>query len=284
MTDLISPVLFRFKTLLTGLLLLAPLSTAAQVMIAPTLIYMDETEPYGTFMVINRSDVPQEVSLSFEFGYPTSDADGTRMFVFGDSLAQATYGLGEWIRAFPRQFILGQGKRQTVRLMVRTPATLRDGVYWTRLVTKATEAAPEMPAVADVSEAHVNLALRQLIPVLFRRGNPSPALQLKDLRADVGAGVVRIFADLQRNGDAPFVGTAIVRIYDAEGRMVMTKKEQTEVYFTYTERIDLRRGDLPPGAYQVQVTFESQLRDIPSHRLPKMKSITAQTSFELADE
>ncbi len=112
-------------------------SAAAQVMIAPTMIYMDVREPFETFTVINQSDAPQEVSLEFEFGYPTSDEAGNRVFEFGDSIAAESYSLNEWIRAFPRQFILEPGNRQVVRLMVRAPSTLPEAVYWTRLATRS---------------------------------------------------------------------------------------------------------------------------------------------------
>ncbi|MGB9591584.1 MAG: hypothetical protein ACPL1K_03610, partial [Candidatus Kryptoniota bacterium] len=109
----------------------------AQVIVAPTILYMSDKDRFGTFIVMNRSTTPQEISIYFKFGYPSSDSLGNLFMQYGDSAAAQKYSCANWVRGFPRQFIINPGQQQIVRLTVTPPPDLPDGMYWTRLVTRS---------------------------------------------------------------------------------------------------------------------------------------------------
>lgn len=107
----------------------------AQVLVAPTLLFVSDQSRFGTFFVMNRSNVPQEISISFRFGYPVSDSTGNVWMQYDDSLMAQNHSCRSWVRGFPEKFVINPGQRQVVRLLISPPPMIPDGEYWTRLIT-----------------------------------------------------------------------------------------------------------------------------------------------------
>ncbi len=61
-------------------------SADAQILVAPIQLFTGARSPMNTFYVYNQSQQPQEVSISFRFGYPVSSENGDIRMVYGDSL------------------------------------------------------------------------------------------------------------------------------------------------------------------------------------------------------
>jgi len=110
----------------------------AQVVVAPTVVFLSDQSPFGTFLVMNRSDVPQEIGISFKFGYPVFDSLGGVSMVYDDTLMAHEHSCLDWLKGFPQKFVLNPGQEQVVRLLGMGPANAADGEYWTRLVTSST--------------------------------------------------------------------------------------------------------------------------------------------------
>ncbi|MCK5087187.1 MAG: hypothetical protein KAQ90_06685, partial [Melioribacteraceae bacterium] len=58
------------------LIFLISTNILGQVIISPYIIYMDQRERFGTFIVQNESLDEFEINISFVFGYPDSDSLG----------------------------------------------------------------------------------------------------------------------------------------------------------------------------------------------------------------
>jgi hypothetical protein len=51
-------------------------SIYSQVIISPYVVYMDQKDRFGTYIVQNKSLEEYEISISFVFGYPVTDSLG----------------------------------------------------------------------------------------------------------------------------------------------------------------------------------------------------------------
>ena len=96
-------ILFSVLFILAGSL---SLRISAQVSIAPTAVFIHDQTNVSSLYVNNNSRDAQEITVSFEFAYPGSDSEGNLTTVADDTLSAARFGLTEYVKAFPRQFVL----------------------------------------------------------------------------------------------------------------------------------------------------------------------------------
>ena len=109
----------------------------AQISVAPPVIFLSSSNKFGTLTVENGTDVGQEVSVVFRFGYPTSDSLGRMSMRYDDSLEARRSSCAEWLRIFPKKFTLAPRQQQTVRIAATMPSGLSDRLFWTRCITTA---------------------------------------------------------------------------------------------------------------------------------------------------
>ena len=267
----------RFALLLVSVtLLIASVKPAtAQVAIAPSTVFISDQTNIGTLYVSNRSDEPQEVSIDFAFGYPSSDQDGNLVMNYEDSAAFATHAINERIRAFPRSFVLGPRQQQTVRFQVRPQPGADDGVYWTRVRILANPQTPEidMPAEEGIT-TRITFRFEQVIAAFYRQGNATTGLNIKEVEVRQDNDRLILLPHLERTGNAPFIGSMFAKMYDADGNMVKERQSTTTAYFSEIRRIELDTSDIEPGDYRVELTFETRRGDISPTDLVQSPPIT----------
>lgn len=260
---------------------------AGQTLVAPTVMTLGDRERFGTFLVDNRSDEPQEVTISFKFGYSTSDPEGNRFFVYDDTAAAAAFGLHEQIRAFPRRFVLAPGDRQIVRMSARPAPDAPDGVYWARIVTASQ---PQSAAVerteAEGVATQVVFRLEQVTTVLYRKGEVATGLEAGALEARPRGDSLSVRLPLRRVGNAPFYGRARLSVVaeDAAPAGVVPPIDDEllfEVFFDRVLRFDVPLAALPAGRYRVRVSLDSNRPDIPRDRRITADPIALETAFSV---
>lgn len=269
--------------ILTALLLSAGFGgAAAQVMVAPPLVFMSDDDRFGTFMVSNQSTTPQEITIDFRFGYPATTQDGGRYMEYADSAAEARYSITSWLRAFPRRFVLAPGARQLVRFTIRPPADLEDGVYWTRLSTASTPVAPPVDtAAADGVSTRVVFRLEQITTVLYSAGEVEAAVEATPLAVAAGADSVRIETRVRRTGSAPFLGRAALRLLDASGAIVFEDEQLLSIYFDELLHFSLSSAGLAPGSYTAELALDGTRPDVPQDRGYPADPVLLRTGFTL---
>ncbi|HSL71611.1 MAG TPA: hypothetical protein VK864_15295, partial [Longimicrobiales bacterium] len=204
--------------LVTAAAVLTCLPVRAQVLVAPTTLVLSPQNQFGTYMVTNRTDVTQEVTVDFRFGFPASDSSGNLFMQYEDSAAAARYSMAKWAKAYPRAFLLPPGQQQVVRLTVRPPAGIDAGTYWSRIVTTSTPQTPPPDTAANGVATRLVFRLEQVTTVLYRHGLATTGVALEQVRAEPRSeGAVQVFANLRRQGNSPVLGTATLRILDAHG-------------------------------------------------------------------
>ncbi len=260
---------------LAALMITAARPSSAQVSIAPSTVFINDQTNIGTLYVSNRSDEPQEVSIDFAFGYPSSDADGNLIMKYEDSVAYAQYAINEWVRVFPRSFVLGPRQQQTVRFQVRPQPQAANGVYWTRVKILAN------PQVADIDIAaeegittRITFRFEQVIAAFYRKGNATTGLNITNVEVRHENGRMVLLPNLQRTGNAPFIGTMTAKVYDGRGQLVKERQITTTAYFEEVRRLEIDTADLQAGNYRVDLIFETRRGDMSPTDLVQAPTIT----------
>lgn len=261
--------------------LLMPLPAVAQLIIAPTAVFVDNANKFASVLIVNRSNEARDVTLDFKFGYPQSDSAGNVTINYADSAIARTYSLVPWIKVFPRQFSLQPGEQRTIRLTVKTPAELQQGAYWARMVTTSTPKAQLVDTNNTNVGAQINVVFNQVIPVVYHNGNLETIVHVEKSRVIADTGGIDLISTIRCQGHSPYFGTTQLRVIDASGNLVEEQKAPCSVYFALDKRFTLTRTLYKPGSYRAEISVSSQRGDIEEKFLRPMQPVQTQISFSV---
>jgi hypothetical protein len=275
-----TPALMVLSALLS---LLFVQQTAAQITIAPTTLFMTERSNVSNFLVINNSSEPQEVSVSFFFGYVKTDEEGNRQIINEDDELAAEYSLADWLRGFPRTFTLQPGERQTVRIRANPPSGLEDRTYWSRIRTSSNPVTPPVEEQqADAVTARINVKIDQVTGIYLKKGEVSTGIEVNNIELSQEDGQLTALVDVDKTGNSPFIGT-ITSAVTAEGEELLNQQSTTTIFVDGVHRFSFDISGLDPGDYQFNIRFETSRRDIRDEELIQGETATAAKEFMLSE-
>lgn len=252
--------------LVIALSLVTPAAAWAQgVIVAPHAVYIDHATRSGSITLYNPGEDPVEVSVSFGFGYPTTDSSGSVSLELLDTPPAGQPGATAWLQAFPRKVTVGQQQRQTIRILATPPPGLPDGEYWARLIVGAKGGRVPVAGVPDSGQISVGLTLevRTVIAVTYRKGALSTGITLAPISAWVSEDTVRVRLPMTRTGSAAYLGTARAELVDAGGHVQREAERSVAVYYDLDPRLEIPADSLPPGTYRVRVSVSTDRSDLP---------------------
>jgi len=254
------------RAILLGLALLSlPGRLPAQgVLVAPHDVIIDHRTRSGSIILYNPGNQPAEVSIGVFFGYPVSDSSGFFMLRTVEQPDSTLPSAAGWVQAFPRRMILGPRERQTVRLLGRPPANLRDGEYWARLAITARGGTLPVTGAPDSGSVQVGLSLevRTLIPIQYRKGELTTGVETSDWRATRVGDSLEVRGKLVRTGTAAYLGVVRGALADSTGRTVASFSSPTAVYLNMEPRYTVPVAGLPAGRYVLRVELATDRDDL----------------------
>lgn len=268
-------MLKKTSSLLFALLLAFGVQTAlSQITITPIYVYLDQQNRFGSMLVMNGSQQPQEVTITFSFGYPVTDAEGNIEMVYGDSTTADQWGIHEAIRGFPRSFTVQPGQRQVVRLTV-APRNFEDGMYWSRLKTTSTPVSPPVGETsADAVTTQITYKFEQVTTVFYKHGDVNTAVEITDFTTEQTENQVEFIADMTRSGNAPFLGSIVLTVIDQAGKTIIERSTSTSIYYDYRQVFRINREELPAGSYEAEIRIISRRGDVPQEHLVPIEPVT----------
>lgn len=259
------------RLLLAALLSLAPWGRAWAVAVSPSALFLDARSPAGTLTLYNGGSLPEELEISFAFGYPTSDAEGVVRVEMVDTAPAGEPSIVPWMRAFPRRLVLQPGQRQTLRVMVQPPADLPAGEHWGRVLIHSRGGQAPIEQQQGGVRMQINVETVIATAVLFRKGDVATGVSVAGATAAPAPEGVRVRLDLSRQGNAAFLGRVVTELVAPDGRVVAEREDPVSVYhalrhavvlplpagtaaagYTVRWRADTDRPDLPPGALNAE--------------------------------
>jgi hypothetical protein len=203
---------------------------AQAVSVSPTALFLDQAERSGRLNLVNEGDLPAEVEIDFAFGYARSDSLGRVSVPLSESAAPGEPTLVPYLRAFPRRLRLSPGQRGMVRVLVTAPPGLGDGEYWARVMVSSTGA--QAPVEERVGGAAVRINLRSVVAVAtnYRHGQVETSITVDTASATALPESVQLVLDLDRGGNAAWLGQVRAEIVSPDGRVFGSAAHDVAVY------------------------------------------------------
>lgn len=253
-------------------LLAAPLSQlAAGVLVAPSVIVLQEKSKTGRMNLQNPSNSPKEVSISFSYGIPESDSLGNVNIFLRDTGITDTHSALGWVKAFPRKLIIPSNGSQVVRFIAKPPKGLADGEYWVRVVVESQEGTTSIPTATENEQitTKLNMIMRTAIMLKYRTGELVAAIELKGTEVIVNESSVDVIADFENKGNVSYIGLLECRLLDADKKEISKNHIQLAVYKDLKRRVTLPiiEGNFKkPYSVAVSVTNKGR-KDIPTNEM-----------------
>lgn len=272
----------EMKTLFWGMILIIVniYVSSAQMLIAPTSVYMDEGNSITSVVIQNRTQDTREVSLDMKFGYPVTDSLGKTYINYKDSLTERDHSLVSWVKIFPRKILLKPEEKQTIRILAKLPAGLADGMYWGRLsINSRPKSVVNFDTASDHIGAQINLTFNQVIPVVFKKGDPQTKIVVEhvDFKQDSSKMVMTVFARTDKV--TPFIGTGNLTVKNEEGKVVKQLKVPLTVYYRLAKDITIDLNKQNYGKYKVDFEIESKREDVTDNYLAKASKVYNENTF-----
>lgn len=258
----------RISTLRTAaaalVLTLAGAREAAAVSVSPTALYIDSRTRTGVLTLHNPGTLPEEITVDFAYGYPQADSAGniavelTREPAAGEPSAMA------WMRAFPRRLILQPGQRQVVRVMVEPPAGLAEGEYWARVLITSKGGQPPIEQAQGDQVLHLEVQTTLVMAANYRNGDVRTGVTVASASARRTGSEVQLALELERTGNAAFLGSLRADLVDARGTVVGSAFDDLAVYRTMRRRLTIPVPEGTAGALQVRLTVNTERDDLPA--------------------
>ena len=244
------------------------------IYVAPTAVFMDERNGSAQVTIGNSGDTPEEATVELRFGFPDADSAGTPFIRFVDDPGPEFPSAVDWIHAFPQRVRLEPRSQQVVRLMARPPDSLPDGEYWTRMII--TGRGVTLPVAGGDSGLHagVDVVIRLVTSVTYRKGKVSTGVVVRDVTADVEGDSLTVWAHLDRTGKAAYLGTADVELANARGATVRSWSTTLAVYTPMRRRFSFKVDSLPAGDYKVRLRIRAERSDLPAERVLHAPTVT----------
>jgi hypothetical protein len=270
-------------TILLALLALPRVLPAQGVLVAPHYVVMDHRTRSGSITIYNPGNDPVEVSISTVFGYPVTDSTGQFSLLTAESPDSTMPSANGWVEAFPRRMTLGGKDRQTVRLLGRPPAGLKDGEYWTRLIVSAKGGQVPVSGAPDSTGIQVGLTLevRSILPVFYRKGTPQTGITISDVKAYMVGDSLEVRSHLARQGTGAFIGTIRGSLVDSTGKVATTFSSPLAVYFTADPvfRAPLIRP--AAGGYRLRLELATERTDLSSETILHARPVVDSAEVQL---
>ena len=98
-------------------------------------------------------------------------------------------------------------------------------------------------------------------------------VRLKGLRVERASDTLAVWARLDRDGNAAFIGSIRAELVDARGRQWGEFTSPLGVYRSMEPRFAVPVGILPPGTYRLRVELASQRDDLAPEVLLKVPPV-----------
>ena len=263
------------------MLALFVVNAQAQITVSPPVVFMNSKNSFGTFLVENKTSEAQEVSIKFRFGYPVSDSVGTLSMQYNDFIAETQHSLVSWIKGSPRKFFLPPGTQQIIRLNTQPPPDLSDGMYWSRIITSAQPQAKRIDTVRSGITTQINFVFEQITTVLYSKGSLNTDLDITNPFIVEDSANINLVWTTVKKGNAPYFGTAEVKLFDENGSVVDETVETLGIYMTMNKRASFNRTKVKPGTYTAEISMVTERNDIASENIVQLPSIVKKIAFTI---
>lgn len=254
------------RVLLLALALTALPAVIHAIYVNPTAVFIDDRTRSAQITIGNSGDEAEEATIELKFGFPDVDSAGTPYVRFVEDPGPEFRSAADWIRAFPQRVRLEPRTQQTVRILANPPADLPEGEYWTRMIVTGRGATIPVTSTDSNVRAGLNLEIRLVTSVTFRKGRVTTGAVIRGLTADTEGDSLSVWAHMAREGNGAYLGTADIQLVTPRGQIVKTWATALSIHYPVRRRFSYPLDSVPPGDYRVRFRLRSERPDLPAGR------------------
>ncbi|HKI94941.1 MAG TPA: hypothetical protein VJ992_06585 [Gemmatimonadales bacterium] len=252
-----------WRVIAGALLLMVAAPVAWAILVAPQAIFLSDRERTGEVHLVNTGSKPEDVQIDLEYGYPATDSAGQIGIKLIEDPDSGAPSAASWVRAFPHRVVVQPGQRQVVRLLATPPAGLKDGEYWSRILVTSRGAQVAVATPDSNIHAGLNLVLRTIISLTYRKGAVHTGVTVDDFRVTEEHDSLVTWLGLTRTGNAAYLGNVHLVVQDSLDHARATWDTPIAVYFQQHRRLAFPADSFPPGRYTVHLTLDTKRSDLP---------------------
>jgi len=255
-------------------------SAGAGTLVYPHALFTSEAEPSAVFFVQNSGQVAMEAEVALSFGYPASDTLGDVRIKLIENPAPTDPSAVAWVRALPRRMLIQPGGLQAVRVLAQPPDDLPPGEYWCRVIVTGRDLKPpRLQAISGEIQVGLQLETRTIISLSYRRGEVATGARLTGFRATAVDSAVVADLDLERLGNAAYLGRVNLELYDERGGLAGQWDRVIAVYYDLHRSLRCPVAGLQPGRYVLRVALTTDRADIPLEDVIAAEPLEASTEL-----
>lgn len=253
----------------------------AKILIIPTRAVMEDGERTFTFTILNNEDQASTYRLSMENMLMTEEGRLVRAdSAEAEEDADGQFLAKDLIHFSPRQVTVEADGRQTVRLQMMPKPDMAAGEYRAHIQFQ------EIPAEDDdqdqeTGEEEISIGLTPVygfsIPVIYRHGETSVDIELKNISLKESDGKQELFLEMQRRGNRSAYGNIEVYHISEDGGERLVGRIGGIAFYTEIEK---RQQTVPLNFTGLEDLEKGELRIIYVNREGENKDILAEKYFE----
>ncbi len=231
----------------------------AQIEVSPTRVLLTNRIRSQEIHIYNSTN--DQVEVTTELGFKLIDSDSLGTISLRDPVTpeEESRSCKEWIKIFPRRFLINPGSSRSVRVLIVPPDSIGDGEFWGRVIFGSAPVHSDRPNIVDTISTDIrsslSMRLKLDIPVIFRRGVAETGVILDDVTVKHSNKGILVLADMRRQGNSAYRGTMRLRVRNAEGGEIVQSDKQFTTEFSLRSGIHLPQ--LPPGSYLLEIELVS---------------------------
>ncbi len=232
------------------------------VSVSPMAVYLSNRSRTGEMTLYNAGTKPEEIRIEFAFGYPQTDGDGNVTVPLSAEAPAGEPSAVPWLSVFPRRMVLEPGQRQVVRILARPPAGLAEGEYWARALIRSRGGQPAIESQSGDVGVQIDVETVVVVAVNYRNGDVRTGVAVSHARASQVGDSTVVRLEVQRTGNAAFLGRLLVEALDERNDVVASAERVLAVYHSMSPRVAL---SVPPGGPPVTIryTLDTDRDDLP---------------------
>ena len=119
-------------------------------------------------------------------------------------------------------------------------------------------------AQADSSGISIglNLEVRTILPLIYRKGQLQTGVALTDLHAGREGDSLQVQVRMERQGGAAYVGTAKGTLLDEKGKQVSKFEQPIAIYYTAEPSFTMSLAGRTSGRYRLRLELSTERTDI----------------------
>lgn len=251
----------------------------SQLSVAPSILFLNEKQSFGSFRLMNTLPETVEVSVEVVFSYPNYDSTGAIILSSTGSI-QEQFDLSDHIRIFPARFFLKPKEFRELRISIPDHSELPNNkTYFTRLNILSHPQKKAMPSqtLQESVATVITMKIQQNLGVFFQKGKTKAQIEAEFVDCVQDSTGLNLLSKINWSGNSPYLGSFKAHLFDANGDSLHYEYRHFHAYMSSNQKINFPVMSQIDDSVLIKIEWKSQRSDVPTKYLPPTSNYMLET-------